>query len=1074
MEVVDRLNKTEQDTLENLKDFQKATVERIASLYEAGQNRVLLADEVGLGKTLVARGVIAKLAKYRLTEEHDDLFKIIYICSNQSIAQQNIKKLNIFNLENDLSQDTRLSMQHLHITKQEIEIRKANSGVPIQLIGLTPETSFHLSTGNGNVNERALMFAILRRLDELQGIREEELSELLRANVNVENWNRWKSEYEQKVLECENDPSNYKKYPENLIEKIREYNETYHTIDRLLLYLDRKQDGNGCDFTDKELIGDLRTMFAVISVEMLEPDFVIMDEFQRFKFLLDEEGTDSETGLLVKKFLNRHDLRMLLLSATPYKLYSTLDEIEDSNIDEHYSEFFRVMTFLLSEDKKITDFKNVWSNYSMALHELKKDNTAILCLKKQAEEAMYQAVCRTERIAVMESGDYTDIIRMQLQVGENDILSYLAMGQLLKEIGADFSLPIDYVKSCPYLMSFMLKYKVKEKIEIYFANNTDEIDKANHELLWLNRRALENYEKLPETNARLEALKNSIFQNNSELFLWVPPSKPYYELSGVYKNSEGFSKILVFSAWEMVPRMIGCMVSYEAERLTIGKMKQLTSNSEIKNSKYFDKNRYSSGRLSFRDVNDRAYSMSLLTMFYPSKYLAELYDPIDCLNKKMNLAAIERDVAVALRIDIKRVQDEYQAMNSGNEDSRWYYMMPALLDKEYAQNWINGVRTVADQDGLPEGFFKSIDKMEEYLQAGKELKLGKMPDDLVVTLINVVLGSPAVCIYRSIKNSPLHATQLSGVFQRRFNSSEATAIVDLAYAGQKDESTYWKSVLRYCKEGNFQAMFDEYVHILREEVSFGSNSDKNEEIYEIMGNSLQLHTATYSIDTFRKFKKDLLGEESKTEEEKSMLRSHFAVGFMKGEGNEDKNLSRKESLRNAFNSPMRPFVLATTSIGQEGLDFHNYCRKVMHWNLPANPIDLEQREGRVNRFKCLAIRQDIAKKHGNITFEKDVWQEMFAEATKLKDATMSDLVPYWCTGKNQEVKIERLLPLYAFSKDEEKYARLIKILSLYRLTLGQPRQEELLEYVFSEFDEQEQAKLKELFINLSPYFRKQN
>ena len=46
---------------------------------------------------------------------------------------------------------------------------------------------------------------------------------------------------------------------------------------------------------------------------------------------------------------------------------------------------------------------------------------------------------------------------------------------------------------------------------------------------------------------------------------------------------------------------------------------------------------------------------------------------------------------------------------------------------------------------------------------------------------------------------------------------------------------------------------------------------------------------------------------------------------------------RKENIRNAFNSPMRPFVLATTSIGQEGLDFHNYCRVIMHWNLPSNP-----------------------------------------------------------------------------------------------------------------------------------------
>jgi hypothetical protein len=42
----------------------------------------------------------------------------------------------------------------------------------------------------------------------------------------------------------------------------------------------------------------------------------------------------------------------------------------------------------------------------------------------------------------------------------------------------------------------------------------------------------------------------------------------------------------------------------------------------------------------------------------------------------------------------------------------------------------------------------------------------------------------------------------------------------------------------------------------------------------------------------------------------------------------------------------------------------------MHWNLPCNPIDLEQREGRINRFKCLAIRQNVADKYGDIEFIK--------------------------------------------------------------------------------------------------------
>ena len=37
------------------------------------------------------------------------------------------------------------------------------------------------------------------------------------------------------------------------------------------------------------------------------------------------------------------------------------------------------------------------------------------------------------------------------------------------------------------------------------------------------------------------------------------------------------------------------------------------------------------------------------------------------------------------------------------------------------------------------------------------------------------------------------------------------------------------------------------------------------------------------------------------------------------------------------------------------------------------------------------------------------------------------------------------------------------------MTLGQPRQEELLEYVFANCDEEQLEKMKELFIDLSPW-----
>ena len=49
--------------MEGLKPFQRDTVEHVfRQLYleQDGSNRFLVSDEVGLGKTLVARGVIAK------------------------------------------------------------------------------------------------------------------------------------------------------------------------------------------------------------------------------------------------------------------------------------------------------------------------------------------------------------------------------------------------------------------------------------------------------------------------------------------------------------------------------------------------------------------------------------------------------------------------------------------------------------------------------------------------------------------------------------------------------------------------------------------------------------------------------------------------------------------------------------------------------------------------------------------------------------------------------------------------------------------------------------------------------
>ena len=110
--VFHRLDEIESNVMSELKDFQQETVKRIDYLYNHGQKRILVSDEVGLGKTLIARGTIAKFAKLR-KKEGDDLVKVVYICSNASIAQQNLEKLKIVNeVQVSNSNTSRLSMQH--------------------------------------------------------------------------------------------------------------------------------------------------------------------------------------------------------------------------------------------------------------------------------------------------------------------------------------------------------------------------------------------------------------------------------------------------------------------------------------------------------------------------------------------------------------------------------------------------------------------------------------------------------------------------------------------------------------------------------------------------------------------------------------------------------------------------------------------------------------------------------------------------------------------------------------------------------------------------------------------------
>lgn len=1067
-----------------LKDFQRATVQRVDELFRNGQDRVLVADEVGMGKTMVAKGVIARMARLRL-EEGDDLVKVVYVCSNQAIANQNISEFDIFKTGYDDVLTTRLSMQHLMIAIKEKNLIKESQY--IQLIPLTPATSFRQTAGQGSARERMVICAVLSRLPRFKPFKEQLERMLVYGAPQA-----WKSNYQYwDNLVKENEP-----YGKDVAVYDGLQSEAYTgLLNELQAHLKKRQtdeeDCFGRVNGDRELIVKLRKAFAEISVELLNPDLVIMDEFQRFRFLIN--NPDPETRCLTDKFLlgKTNDavdkVRVLLLSATPYKLYSTLDELGDTNNDSHYQEFLDVMDFLNDHNP---DFRIVWMNYSSELRSISKETLpSFLPIKQRAENAMYNTVCRTERITVMGNGDYTDDSSkdIPLEINDKDIKSYLHAVKLLRNTDLRIHFPLDYIKSCPYALSYMQKYSTKKIISAYFRQHPEKIYAANSSLLWIDRKRIRRYEPLSPVNARLERLKSTVFKgSNAQLLLWVPPCCPYYSFGGVFSGAEDFSKILVFSSWEMVPKMISTMISYEEERRTVGALiHQNKRDREASTSTYFSARRYPQPRLKIT-----ATSLSTLTLLYPSKSLADLYSPLRSMgNGFVKLSSLELELSKSIANKLESLPNPA----SPRVDKRWYYLAPMLLDMrndpDYVRKWLDSLEgwTVLDGRLEDEGstIKKRLDGLLQLLSVDEDTcHLGRRPDDLIQNLVNMTLASPAICLFRANNGDLRASTEMAYSFLNYFNSPETTAIVELANMSKKhSEDDHWEAVLSYCKNGNFQSMLDEYVHLMTRGKGLIKGAKATESFYRSLSTALNLHGSQYVVESFKDFRRRVL-EEAPDEEEfgRTRLRTHFAAGFSKGEDRSEGGVvnfekgDRKTSLRVAFNSPFWPFVLASTSIGQEGLDFHQYCRKIMHWNLPSNPVELEQREGRINRFKCLAIRKNVADKYSNALLtdnsdEIDPWNVLFKAAEQERQNGQPELIPYWCFGKDQKVKIERILGLYPVSKDEARYDRLIRILSHYRITLGQSRQEELLESIFSKI--QDIDNLNDLFINLSP-FAKQN
>ncbi len=1074
-------------TLASLKDFQKATVAAVMNSFsESGSQRVLVADEVGLGKTIVAKGVIAEMLKKRLLSPMTGVrrkpLRVTYICSNLTLVNENRKKLAVFK-ENQAKYVKEPSFSRLLETAVVQSDCDDGCEKYLEVCSLTPSTSFNLTQGQGNWIERQIICAALIQHEELFPYRNM-LSNFFRDDVNS-----WPDDCDDFVEKIPISEQIRRDFYELLGKKVRRSElercgvegslETWFAV--VLSFCQVGVFSFNKDTPPSRLRTVFRSLLARVCAKHLSADLFILDEFQRFKVLLDTKEDNGESLVAREIFKADRQAKILLLSATPFKALSRIEDDEEGNA--HAEELNFLLNFISRSDHQmLSDYGVHRAAMQQQLLSLKGENFPLDSLnddhKRAIEIILQDYLCRTERVQISEGYDELFLSTSEMCLDyftQKDIKVFAAIDQLglgLKKAcksrhGGQL---MEFYKAAPWPLSFLSGYKFKRQLDENKKHPSVKGSLKRSDAAWLSRDGIQQYQINLENapHAKTRALVKKLFKTASEELLWVPPSLPHYPLEGNFKGQYEFSKSLLFSSWALVPRALSGLISYEAER-------RLLTNKRSSEKAYF-KGPSHSGSIRF----DEKSSMAGWSLVYPSKELAGM--SLDACSTSLEQLLEERTVLFQERLQ------KYSDWQSGRGTRDiWFALAPFLIDlgsghTEYVHQWLVGQNWEAEHQGRKD----QLSLLGGYLKDDVQKDLGPMPEGLAEYLAYLSIAGPGVTVARAWKHNwadrvdckitesevSSSATVVAFAVIGMFNKIESESVLAKRYS--KDKDKYFSKVVRYCAEGGFQAVVDEYGHLLKDAgLPMVSNDTycATNRLQEVLG--FRTSSVACQFRNNRRQTSDQISSKANKANNKYTLRCHYAVPLGNQKTTDEKGLQRVSSVRDAFNSPFRPFVLNSTSIGQEGLDFHWYCHQVIHWNIPSNPIDIEQREGRVNRYKSLVVRKRIAEKYRGVIKNciGDIWGQLFekVDAITKENGRQSNLVPYWHIPDGS-VKIERYVPLMPMSKDVAKLNNALKILALYRLAFGQPRQEELLENLLTrDFRDDEIAKIKQkLMINLSP------
>lgn len=971
------------------KPFQSAAIAAACSSFRAhqGSKRFLVADEVGLGKTVVAQQIIHQLAG----PNRRSPFIVYYITNGQRVAHQNRDRLVEFSnpevQKAAISKADRLNVIPLSPVPK----------TPVAVYALTPGTSFPGKTTRlhaGKKEERAFLTALLGRAFPHLVRRFPENT--MRRNVTAD-WDGLVRRYRGPVAE---QPRAFlRAFKAALIAE-------FGAPIKVSIPDEARREKPG------RFVGRLRRALAHTVLIERPPDLVILDEFQRYRDILSKENrNDPLIRALFEPKAGRRPA-LLLLSATPYKLYAT--RLEENRGAEANREFFDLLEFLggARGAELKADAQGAFAKFGTTILSIAKNHGS------EEEAARYVADAkslRTELQAML--APYMS--RMEREASSDDSARTHELKASLEpaDIRAFRHLASSFEKNAWFALPFWLSVPLPAQAlgPRYMAWREANI-RRDAALVKLTENARNDY-ALPRSwpSPKLRALE-TITSAEVLALPWVAPSIPWWPLRGAWANVEQEPKLLLFSRFKSTPQSIAALTSLRVE------------------ARYLSRGRYPKA-WKVRRLQPAPNRHPILALFHPSPFLIEATDPLASGGAAPGLSreTVRKQLAKAIRaLNVEVIKG------------------PGKKSARHKPLWVllSALERMAGHANLTKAAWK--------VAAANDTRLSKLVNDWhqerrldwisrreFEDLVTAAITSPGVVTGRALLRH----------FPDALAPAHFAETVGLAWHGLRlylDKPVFWARlpkgkpvrVLQHaCLDGNLEAVLDEHFWMRRPSLptrELGLANDLRE--------ALGVTTGAF-----------LMHSVNKERLPKIRIRCHAAVPFGSTDEEDrparsaaDEQPPRSDEIRNAFNSPFWPHVLATTSVGQEGLDFHTWCSRILHWDLCPSPIELEQREGRIQRFAGLAVRRRLQqleqgglREQAALAMHSSLWKRVETHANE-KYPDRSGLSPWWVL---EGAAVSRFVFNLPQSRDLEKFKLLREQRLIYRLALGQPNQEDLVDFL---------------------------